>query len=683
MTSDLMNAAIEYAQRGWKVFPLKKNSKVPHPKLSKGGFKCATNNVELIKVWWKIDPHANIGLSLADSGLVCLDADIYKSDCSFDELVEQHGMPTTLRQRSASGGLHLIFNCLPEDKFPGQIGTSIDIKHHGYIVLYPSVFKGNKYFWENAEVIAPAPNWLKVKSADTASKDYTLVIDDSWAETLDPELALKRASLGESWHNNVLRSVAALVALGLQDDEIHAKTDLTTQPDYSVNDTRKEVQKMIDGARRKGFDTGVIHRMQTNLDYLEPIKDRQGNLICNHFNITKILLEHQEWSGVFAFNKFTQTEQVIETTRSLNSGDKKLSSRPIEDGDYTRLSIWLNAHGMTNVQKHIVVDAVKHAASHRIFNPVRDYLDECMVRHELNENNQLLDKWMIDYLGVKPANEDEALYIKAISRLSLIQAVARACNPGCKADSVVILEGQQGTGKSSAIRVLFGEDYFGDQLPPMSSKDASSYLKGKWCVELAELEYKRKAEVETIKAFITRTHENYRPAFGREEVNLARTTVFFGTTNATEYLVDETGNRRFLPVATNEIDLNGLAAARDQLWAAAAHAYRANEPYWLADEAALIAAKQATARLEQDPWVEIVLEKLGHLSEVTIKEAYELCFPMNDPEGLTQLKARRMSKVLTLANWSKDGKFHAGSRRNQVRFLNQNELKEHDEEFEF
>ena len=185
------------------------------------------------------------------------------------------------------------------------------------------------------------------------------------------------------------------------------------------------------------------------------------------------------------------------------------------------------------------------------------------------------------------------------------------------------------------------------------------------------------------KVFITRTHENYRPAFGREEVNLARTTVFLGTTTATEYLVDETGNRRFLPVSTHEIDLNGLAAARDQLWAAAAHAYRANEPYWLADEAALIAAKQATARLEQDPWVEIVLEKLGHLSEITIKEAYELCFPLNDPEGLTQNKARRMSKVLTLANWSKNGKFHAGSRRNQVKFLNQNELKEHSEEFEF
>lgn len=678
-----MNAAIEYARRGWKVFPVKQNAKVPHPSLSKNGYKCATDDLSIIKDWWAADPDANIGLSLVDSGLVCLDADTYKPDCSFDELSERYDIPITLRQRSASGGLHLLFKCLPEDKFPGQLGASIDIKHNGYILLAPSVFGGNRYAWHNNAEIAPAPQWLKMKSADAASEDNTPVIDDTWSESLDVELALKKASLGEAWHNNVLRSVGALVALGFQDDEIHAKTDLTTQPEYSVNETRKEVQKMIDGARSKGFDSNLVHKMHKNLDYLDLIKDRQGNLICNHLNITKVLHEHQDWSGVFAFNKFTQTEQVIETIKWQKSSANGLSSRPIEDGDYTLLSIWLNAHGMTNVQKHIVVDAVKHAAARRTFNPVCDYLDECMVQHELSENNQLLDTWMIDFLGVKPATEDEALFIKAVSRLSLIQAVARARNPGCKADSVVILEGQQGTGKSSAIRVLFGEEYFGDQLPPMSSKDASSYLKGKWCVELAELEYKRKAEVETIKAFITRTHENYRPAFGREEVNLARTTVFFGTTNASEYLVDETGNRRFLPVSTHEIDLNRLAAARDQLWAAAAHAYNENEPYWLVDETAFIAAKQASARLEQDPWVEIVLDKLGHLNEVSIKEAYELCFSPNDTEGLTQIKARRMSKVLTLANWSKDGKFHAGNRRNQVRFVNQNELKEYVEEFEF
>ena len=97
----------------------------------------------------------------------------------------------------------------------------------------------------------------------------------------------------------------------------------------------------------------------------------------------------------------------------------------------------------------------------------------------------------------------------------------------------------------------------------------------------------------------------------------------------------------------------------------------------------MIAAKQASDRLEQDQWVEIVLDKLGHLSEVSIKEAYETCFSPNDTEGLTQMKARRMSKVLVLANWVKDGKFNIGNRRNQVRFINLNELTEARDEGSF
>ena len=101
---------------------------------------------------------------------------------------------------------------------------------------------------------------------------------------------------------------------------------------------------------------------------------------------------------------------------------------------------------------------------------------------------------MTQFLGVQAEGDDEHAYITAVSRLALIQAVARAKDPGCKADSVVIFEGEQGTGKSTALRILFSEEYFGDHLPHMTSKDACSYLKGKWGVELAELAYARKCD---------------------------------------------------------------------------------------------------------------------------------------------------------------------------------------------
>jgi predicted P-loop ATPase len=277
---------------------------------------------------------------------------------------------------------------------------------------------------------------------------------------------------------------------------------------------------------------------------------------------------------------------------------------------------------------------------------------------------------MSQYLGVKPQSRDDHTYVAAVSRLLLIQAVARAKDPGCKADSVVVLEGEQGTGKSTALRILFSEQYFGDQLPHMTSKDACSYLKGKWGVELAELEFKKKTEVETIKAFISRQSDNYRPAYGREEIEAARTCVFIGTTNRDDYLVDETGNRRFLPIETGEIDQDALINHRDRLWAAAAHAYDDGEQYWLKPKAAEIAQDQAQQRLEQDPWTEIIGQKMAAVTEASIRDAFNVFFPDIDEHNISNLMNRRTRKSLLLAGWLRDGKFTSGSRRNQVKFTN-------------
>jgi predicted P-loop ATPase len=204
----------------------------------------------------------------------------------------------------------------------------------------------------------------------------------------------------------------------------------------------------------------------------------------------------------------------------------------------------------------------------------------------------------------------------------------------------------------------------------MASKDASSYLKGKWGVELAELEFKKKNEIETIKAFISRQSENYRPAFGREEIETPRTCVFIGTTNSGEYLADQTGNRRFLPIKPGVINQEALSDYRDRLWAAAAHAYDAGEQYWLRPEVAEIAQEQAKQRLEQDPWVETIEEKMSSLTEASIMDGIEACFPGIDAQTISTQMTRRMSKCLSLAGWLRDGKFNSGTRRNQVKFTN-------------
>lgn len=145
-----------------------------------------------------------------------------------------------------------------------------------------------------------------------------------------------------------------------------------------------------------------------------------------------------------------------------------------------------------------------------------------------------------------------------------------------------ILEGRQGIGKSSAVAALFGREYFGDHLPDTGSKDAADYVRGKWCIEVAELDSVRRSAVESAKAFFSRQVERFRPAYGRNEIEYPRRNVFVGTTNSDNYLRDNTGNRRFWPIAVEgHTDVEAILRDRNQLWAEAYARYMADEQWWL------------------------------------------------------------------------------------------------------
>jgi len=656
-TSSKLNQALAYASKGWKVFPVTPNQKTPFGPLAPNGYHSATTDGRRIKEWWSAAPNANIGLNLEASGLVCLDVDSYKPDCAFEAFTKDKALPATLMQQSASGGTHYIFNADHEPNYPGTLCKGVDIKYRGYILLAPSTFNGNSYKWLNELMPSNAPTWL----AKQDSYANQVLTPASWMHGLSAKELLQIIE-EEGWHRTVVKFVGSLVAQQYADKEIHEITDQLTLDGYDIGETRAEVQRMIDGARRKHFGSDI-----TNVVAQRLVVGTQGSVPSNYHNISLTLRDQSPWNTVFAYNEFADRKMVITKPPGERGNPNLFRPRDIRDSDYTKVIKWLNQNGFPSVNKQLVIDCVQELCEDNIISPVKAYLEP--LKFDPESDKSQLSTWMEIYLGVKPRSPDEQQYVQAVSRLSLIQAVARALTPGCKADSVPILEGGQGVGKSTALRVLHSPEWFGDSLPPMGTKDASDYLRGIWGVELAELAFQRKAEIELQKAFISKNEERFRPAYGREEIFYPRACVFWGTTNRTDYLKDETGNRRFLPVRVTQVDIEGLKAARDKLWAEAVYCFRAGEEYWLTGELSKQAEQQANERFEEDPWIELINEKLSSCEEVSLKEAIEKCFVGIDPQSITQQMTRRMAVCLQIAGWGKDGRYTSGERRNQARFV--------------
>jgi putative DNA primase/helicase len=199
-------------------------------------------------------------------------------------------------------------------------------------------------------------------------------------------------------------------------------------------------------------------------------------------------------------------------------------------------------------------------------------------------------------------------FTRAIGRRWLISAVARIFRPGCQADYTLLLEGPQGIKKSTALRTLAGSDWFTDHISDLDSKDSRLELHGVWIVELAELASIKKSLKEKVKAFLTATHDQFRPPYGRRTINVPRSNVFSGSVNEATPFTDETGNRRFWPVGCGTIDLEALGNDRDQLWAEALREYEGGEVWWLeTEELNKLARTEQDERYEPGIWDDSIL----------------------------------------------------------------------------
>lgn len=365
-----------------------------------------------------------------------------------------------------------------------------------------------------------------------------------------------------------------------------------------------------------------------------------------------------EWRGVLARDEFawrTVAKSLPPIPRRNGAGEEWTSDDDVET------AIWLQSQDIC-VGVDTAAQAVESVAAKSSFHPVRDYL-----RGLVWDGIPRLGRMLTDHFGAA-----DSPLIQEVSLRFMISAVARVEIPGCQADHALILEGGQGIGKSTNLRVLFSAppgkgEWFTDALADIGTKDADLALRGVWAVELAELDALNRKEANQIKAFLSRRVDRFRPPYGKRLGHFPRQLVFAGTTNGSTYLKDATGGRRFWPVACKttpggRLDPDALAKAKDQLWAETYALFKGGEKWHITDPIFLDEIREEQeARREIDMWETDVLEYISGLGWVTLPMiADALAIPKDRQGGLDQ----RLGKILKAHGWEKQKR-----RREQGRLI--------------
>lgn len=338
-----------------------------------------------------------------------------------------------------------------------------------------------------------------------------------------------------------------------------------------------------------------------------------------------------------------------------------------QEADIDELRLYLAIRHNIDIPAEDCASIIMYLAKQSSFSPVMEYLKQCSELYEPDDD--LLNSVATKYLGA--TSELHKMFI----RKTLISAVARAFQPGAKVDTVCILSGGQGVGKSTFWRVLAG-DWFDDSVGSVSDKDERLKLHQAWIIEWAELEsvFKRK-DVSAVKAFITTQTDSIRPPYGRSVKEFPRPSIIVGTTNFDEFLADPTGNRRFwvVPVQADTIPLDELAQERDRIWAAATHAFLKGEGWTLPTE---YRAMQVEANQEyqiSDPWENPVLDYCEGKERVKVDEILVNALHL-DIDRHDKASQMRVANLLKANGWTTRREVVQGRRQRIWLFPNFNEI---------
>ncbi|HKD07761.1 MAG TPA: VapE domain-containing protein [Bryobacteraceae bacterium] len=370
--------------------------------------------------------------------------------------------------------------------------------------------------------------------------------------------------------------------------------------------------------------------------------DWRGELVRSDRGIVRAILANAisalryapEWVGVLAWDQFAMRVVARRDTPWGSIGEWT-------DQEDRRACEWLQHSGIL-VKLNEAGQAVQTVARDRSFHPGREYLESLKW-----DDVPRIDDWLTLY-----CHAESSPFTRAVGARWLTSAVARVCEPGCKADCCLILEGPQGIGKSTTLRIL-GGDWYTDDVAELTSKDAAIGTRSKWIIEFAELDAISRAEASKIKAFVSRATDHFRLPYDKRAGDFPRECIFAGTVNHSAYLKDETGGRRFWPVVCGRINLEALTRDRDQLWAEAVVRYRGGARWWL-DTPELVKDAQAEQdeRYDDDPWEQKVADYLEGKADTSVSQILLVAVD-KATQHWTQTDKTRVARCLIRLDWER------------------------------
>lgn len=363
----------------------------------------------------------------------------------------------------------------------------------------------------------------------------------------------------------------------------------------------------------------VCLKLMYKVEYDKDGNEKSRKLIQSVKNFEIVLENDSRFTGKIKFDEFSQQTYLMGDTPWEASRNNYRAWSSFDDS--ALFSILQSDYELNSRNDYF--DAVKNVAMRNRFHPVRDLLDSLEYK-----GDGYIRGILPNYLGVADTE-----YNYQVWRLWMIGATSRIYQPGCKFDYTVILQGKQGLGKSTLLQLMaLNDGWFNDSLDSLDSDKAAQSLMGSWIIELAELKSLARTAggVDSVKRFLTATQDKYRVPYERRADIFLRQCVFAGTTNKSDFLQDETGNRRFLIIQTGTNDpkknlfdpeaMNDIKAA----WAEAVHIYKTEKPKLLLPESCRQQAEELQAEsMSDDGKIGIIQEYLSDKNRTCAIEIWQ------------------------------------------------------------